>query len=254
MEKNGVSMEKVVPEKDGFRDIKLEYAVAPDTAPSISNGRAAEFRRDSVKLSGRIVDTGGIDPEVTVFWGRRDGGTSSDAWEEATSVGIRAEGDFSVPLSGLEEGTTYYYRCFARNSVGPSWASETGRFVPCATRNAIRVGDEWRYFKGHTAPDKIERDLMEVVPANMTDREEPLVQTVWDEAESLLGYRPPPYTDWGGATDAHWFRPMGIPMVTLGPTGAGAHAANEYTDVSSLGAIGEIYRRTLFRLLGVAEG
>jgi acetylornithine deacetylase len=96
-------------------------------------------------------------------------------------------------------------------------------------------------------------DLIEVVPANMTDREDPLVQTLWDEAESLLGYRPPPYTDWGGATDAHWFRPLGIPMVTLGPTGGGAHAANEYTDVASLGAIGEIYRRTLFRLLGITD-
>ncbi|MFC1627947.1 M20 family metallopeptidase [Gemmatimonadota bacterium] len=96
-------------------------------------------------------------------------------------------------------------------------------------------------------------DLMAVVPANMTDREEPVVQALWDEAESLLGYRPPLYTDWGGATDAHWFRSMGIPMVTMGPTGAGAHAANEYTDVASLGAIGEIYRRTVARLLGVTD-
>ena len=96
-------------------------------------------------------------------------------------------------------------------------------------------------------------DLMSIIPANMTDRNDPVVQVLWEEAESLLGYRPPPYTDWGGATDAHWFRPMGIPMVTLGPTGAGAHAANEYTDVSSLGAIGEIYRRILSRLLGVAS-
>ncbi len=96
-------------------------------------------------------------------------------------------------------------------------------------------------------------DLMAVVDPNMTDRDDHMVQVLWDEAASLLGYRPPPYTDWGGATDAHWFRPMDIPMVTLGPTGAGAHAANEYTDVSSLGAIGEIYRRTLARLLGVAD-
>ncbi|MFC1545066.1 M20 family metallopeptidase [Gemmatimonadota bacterium] len=96
-------------------------------------------------------------------------------------------------------------------------------------------------------------DLMTLVPANMTERDHPVVQVLWDEAESLLGYRPPPYTDWGGATDAHWFRSMGIPMVTLGPTGAGAHAANEYVDVSSLGAIGEIYRRTILHLLGVAD-
>jgi len=45
----------------------------------------------------------------------------------------------------------------------------------------------------------------------------------------------------------------GIETVVIGPSGAGAHAADEYADVASLGAIGEIYRRTLFRLLGVSE-
>lgn len=96
-----------------------------------------------------------------------------------------------------------------------------------------------------------DEDLIPVVPANMTQENEPLIQVLWQEAENVLGYRPDPYTDWGGATDARWFRPLGIPMVILGPTGAGAHAANEYVDVASLGAIGEIYRRTLRNLLGL---
>lgn len=96
-----------------------------------------------------------------------------------------------------------------------------------------------------------DEDLVPVVPANMTDQDDPIVQAVWQAAEDVLGYRPDLYRDWGGATDARWFRSLGIPMVTLGPTGAGAHAADEYVDVASLGAIGEIYRRTLAGLLGL---
>ncbi len=96
-----------------------------------------------------------------------------------------------------------------------------------------------------------DEDLAPVVPANMTDENEPLVQAVWQGTEDVLGYRTPLYTDWGGATDARWFRQLGIPMVILGPTGAGAHAADEYVDVAALGALAEIYRRTVGGLLGL---
>lgn len=96
-----------------------------------------------------------------------------------------------------------------------------------------------------------DEDLMPVVPASMTDPEDPFVQALWGEAEDVLGYRPEPFTDWAGATDARWFRRLGIPVVILGPTGAGAHGADEYVDVAALGAISEIYHRTLARLLGL---
>lgn len=92
-------------------------------------------------------------------------------------------------------------------------------------------------------------DLPPLTEPNMTSDEEPLVNTLWEAAEGVLGYRPEPFTDWGGATDARWFRALGVPVVILGPTGRGAHAADEYVDVASVGAIGEIYRRTLAGLL-----
>ena len=39
----------------------------------------------------------------------------------------------------------------------------------------------------------------------------------------------------------------------LGPTGRGAHAADEYVDLPALAAVAEIYQRTLIELLGAAE-
>ncbi len=96
--------------------------------------------------------------------------------------------------------------------------------------------------------------IARVTEPNMTDPEHPFVKTLWDQAEEVLGRRPEAFTDWGGATDARYFRKLGIPMVIFGPTGAGAHAPDEHVDLSSLAAVAEVYRRTFARSLGVEEG
>jgi len=132
---------------------------------------------------------------------------------------------------------------------------ETPESVEAEIRAALDALEE-TLPDGRTIPVSYElltddEDLAPTVPANMTDAGEPLVEALWQGTEAVLGYRPPLYTDWGGATDARWFRKLGIPMVILGPTGAGAHAADEYVDVAALGALGEIYRRTVGGLLGI---
>ena len=39
------------------------------------------------------------------------------------------EGAFSSMATGLQDGTTYYYRCYASNEIGTAWASATTNFV-----------------------------------------------------------------------------------------------------------------------------
>ncbi len=94
-----------------------------------------------------------------------------------------------------------------------------------------------------------DEDLIDLIPANMTDSRDPFVQGLWQAAEDVLGCRPEPFTDWGGATDARYFRELEIPVVIFGPAGAGAHGANEYADVAALKAVSEIYLRTLAPLM-----
>ena len=96
-----------------------------------------------------------------------------------------------------------------------------------------------------------DEDLIELIPPNMTDSSDPFVQALWREAEGVLGCRPEPFTDWGGSTDARFFRELEIPVVIFGPTGAGAHGADEYVDIAALGAVSEIFRRTLAPLVGL---
>jgi acetylornithine deacetylase/succinyl-diaminopimelate desuccinylase family protein len=98
-----------------------------------------------------------------------------------------------------------------------------------------------------------EADRAAETEPNMTPVEEPVVAVLRRQAEAVLGFRPEPFTDWGGATDARWYRALGVPTVILGPTGRGAHAADEYVDLPALAAVAEIYQRTLIELLGAAE-
>jgi acetylornithine deacetylase len=94
-----------------------------------------------------------------------------------------------------------------------------------------------------------DEELIDLIPANMTDSRDTFVQTLWQVAEDVLGCRPEPFTDWGGATDARFFRELEIPVVIFGPTGAGAHGADEYVEIAALYAVSEIYQSTLRSLL-----
>ena len=88
-------------------------------------------------LQGSVTDTGFDDPTVSVYWGDNDGGTSSNNWDQQINLGVRASGTFVTSLTGLIPETDYFYRVFASNSGGSSWASETKTF----TTSEPTVGD-----------------------------------------------------------------------------------------------------------------
>jgi acetylornithine deacetylase/succinyl-diaminopimelate desuccinylase-like protein len=94
-------------------------------------------------------------------------------------------------------------------------------------------------------------DLLDLIPPNMTDSRDPFVESIWQVAEEVLGCRPEPFTDWGGSTDARFYRELEVPVVIFGPTGGGFHGADEHVDLAALGACSEIYRRTLAPLVGL---
>ena len=88
-------------------------------------------------LQGSVTDTGFDDPTVSVYWGDNDGGTSSNNWDQQINLGVRASGTFVTSLTGLIPEADYFYRVFASNSGGSSWASETKTF----TTSEPTVGD-----------------------------------------------------------------------------------------------------------------
>ena len=82
---------------------------------------ATDVYASSARLSAEVVQTGGDDPVITVFWGEDDGGTDPDEWEDLSGLGARAQGDVAKDLAGLDKSLQYNYRFRAKNSAGAVW-------------------------------------------------------------------------------------------------------------------------------------
>ena len=61
---------------------------------------------------------------VYIYWGPDDRGTDKGAWSNEIEMGTQA-GVFSAPIDGLRSCERYYYRCYATNAYGDSWAGQT---------------------------------------------------------------------------------------------------------------------------------
>ncbi|MFC1462983.1 LamG-like jellyroll fold domain-containing protein, partial [Verrucomicrobiota bacterium] len=78
-------------------------------------------------FNGILTNTGGVPAQVSVYWGTIDGGSDPAQWEHCESLGIRNSGSFAAQLSSLGVDQVIFYRCFATNSVGGTWAAGTER-------------------------------------------------------------------------------------------------------------------------------
>ena len=102
----------------------------PPAAPSVTNSSGASNILDiSARLNGVITSTGGENPTVHIYWGPVDGGTTIGSWAHDINLGTKPVGTFFSNISGLTAGTQYYYRCYASNSGGSSWATSTASFT-----------------------------------------------------------------------------------------------------------------------------
>lgn len=123
-----------------FREIPVEmiglYQDETRTTPTnrkplIDNPTGAtSITQNSATLNGQM-DFPFINPDTTVriYWGTSDGGTSAASWQNNVNLGIRTRGKLAHPLSGLAAKTKYFYRYYASNSAGGSWASASRSFT-----------------------------------------------------------------------------------------------------------------------------
>ena len=113
----------------------------------INNGDwVSHVTQDSAIVSGKILYEAVSPTEVTLFWGRADGGTNAEAWAHSKPIGVHQSGRvFSHEITGLAPWTEYYYRCRAANSQGHAWAAAS---IPFATRGVLAPGWETTFI-GH---------------------------------------------------------------------------------------------------------
>ncbi len=88
--------------------------------PYLGTGFESNNSATSVTLNGYVIDNGGADvTQRGIAWGEQHNPTMEDQTEPSGS----GSGMFTVTLEGLTEGSTYYARSYATNSVGTAFGN-----------------------------------------------------------------------------------------------------------------------------------
>jgi hypothetical protein len=99
----------------------------------VSNLSASLVNTNAVSLSGSLVQGvyGDDRATVRVFWGRQDGGSVRVAWEHSQTIGTNTNFNstvFTALVTNLSLQTNYYFRFYATNASGESWAPTSAQF------------------------------------------------------------------------------------------------------------------------------
>ena len=101
----------------------------PPGGPAINNLDVADVGGSSATLQGELTSTGNSATAVWVFYGTNDGGEVTGNWDTNVYFGNGlTTGPYSTNVTGLSQGTTYFYRFAAANAVTSTWALTSERF------------------------------------------------------------------------------------------------------------------------------
>ena len=126
-----------------------------------SNRGLAGLSATSAVVQGTIAQGlyGDEAAQVTVFWGRQDGGTNRVAWEESRWVGLNTNfnpSTFSAMLTNLAPRTNYFYRFYATNANGEAWTPSAATFST-AVLNPQEFGSRLKItFTGYTRGEPLQ--------------------------------------------------------------------------------------------------
>jgi hypothetical protein len=105
-------------------------------APTVSTGNASVITATAATLNGQIVSTGGALALERGFFRSTTSGFADGTGTKISLTGNFTAGAFSQNATGLLTNTTYYYKAFARNSVGTSYGAEQS-FTTAKTAQTI---------------------------------------------------------------------------------------------------------------------
>ncbi|MBR8535155.1 DUF3472 domain-containing protein [Carboxylicivirga sediminis] len=93
---------------------------------TFEDGTVQNITANSAELSLTILDLG-TNAQGYLFWGREEGLTKEDKWENNKSIEM-TYGKQSFCLEELQADTEYYYRIKIKNDQGITWSFDTQKF------------------------------------------------------------------------------------------------------------------------------
>ncbi|MEI6970948.1 MAG: LamG domain-containing protein [bacterium] len=99
-------------------------------APAIMNAGASNVTTTAADLNGVLLTNGMESATVRLYWGTTDAGAVAGNWQYTNEfTGPLADGLLlTTNIAGLWPQTAYYYRYYAGNSAGGTWADTTASF------------------------------------------------------------------------------------------------------------------------------
>ncbi len=121
----------------------MSFVTKTYSLPAVTTSAPTNITSSSATISGNVTNNGGTDIiEQGICYATIQTPTINNYKVIYNSTGI---GSFTCTLTGLVEGTTYYARAYARNSVGVAYG-EVVNFVALETKNITAkalVPDHW---------------------------------------------------------------------------------------------------------------
>ena len=165
-DKDSIARSQSFGSRNGYYNIAVNYYFEPTVLAELSAKPASYITSHSARVYGQITDTGGEDPQVTLYWGEQDRGTDAAAWDHAVALGGHAEGSLHSDLTNLDANTTYYYRFLAHNVAGDQWTEQTQRFT---THGPTGVYSGYRVQSGRVQVTGSSLDI-DILPVNDMSR------------------------------------------------------------------------------------
>lgn len=126
---------------DWSRDFNFRvYGYLSATAPTVTGGTADNIDETSAEITGNVTSDGGSAiTERGVYYSKTDSTPDTDDSKKTTTG---TTGSFTVDLTGLEKGTHYYARPYAKNAYGTTLSATIAEFdtladPPTLTTSAI---------------------------------------------------------------------------------------------------------------------